>query len=65
MGKEKKAKVRIIFKGGAIQDVECTSFELRNNSLTNQISKLEWADMSPNSLYISLDDISAIFEILE
>lgn len=64
MGKEKKAKVRIIFKGGAIQDVECETLKV-SRSVHNSIAELSWTGMSPNSLYINLDDISAIFEILE
>lgn len=63
MGAAKRYKVRVIYKSGYAIDLECERFVCEHNS-QGKLSKLTWHNARPDPLFIGVDEVAAIYELL-
>lgn len=54
--------VRIIYKSGAVQDVECENFTVLF-SPAKGLTRIEWENARPRPLFLGIDDIAAVYEM--
>lgn len=54
-------KVRINFRSGHSVTVKCDNFKTKY--VGNKLTAIEWENMSPKHLFISLEDIESIWEV--
>lgn len=57
-----KHKIRIVFKSGYAQDIECDEFSVTRDGL-GAINKMACNNCEPNILDIQLGHVSAVFQI--
>lgn len=58
------AKVRIIYKSGAVQDIRCKNFTVTTSGL-GAISAVKWDTPKPRPLHIGVDQIAAVYVLKE
>ena len=59
--KNKMPKVKIFFKSGNSIELEAEEFSI--DKTNNKLSRINWKGADPNIMFISLEDVEAIFEI--
>lgn len=53
------AKVRVIYKSGAIIDVRCKNFKVVRSF--GGISQIEWEGAKPDALHMGVDEVAAVW----
>lgn len=57
----KSKRVRLVFKSGRVEDVRVD--ELKVKLQGSRIVSMEWTNMRPRPLYLSLDELAAVLEL--
>lgn len=57
------ARIRIVFKGGLVQDIEADEFRIRRTG--EEVTQLDWNGTKPRIMFIALPEIAAVFELEE
>lgn len=55
------SKIKILFKSGNSIDLKVEELEVVKSN--GRISKLSWTDCKPDIMFISLEDIEAVFNL--
>lgn len=59
----KRVKVQITYKTGHVQTVTCEYMNVSRNTMTGDITKVEWKDMEPKPLFLGMENIESIWQV--
>jgi hypothetical protein len=55
-----KYKLRILYKSGNSQEIECTDFTIKGPSNAREIT---WENAEPRPLLLGVDDVEAVYQL--
>lgn len=59
----KSKRVRLIFKSGRVEDVRVDELKVTRRDNGATLTQMEWTNMRPRPLYLSLDELAAVLEL--
>lgn len=57
------AEFKIVYKSGYVQKVTADSMTVTRDTMSGDITKVEWTNMEPHSMYLGVNNIESVWEL--